>query len=309
MNIKHNTLAVIAGIISSTIFGLSFLFSKMALNTADTFELLSFRFLTAFLAMSALILFKVISVNYKGKNIKGLFLLGLMEPIIYFIFETYGIKFSSSSKAGLMIALIPIGVTILSAYFLKERPSYSQVIFIILSVAGVMLIGIMGSSNSGGGNLLGIILLLGAVLSAAMFSIISRKLSAQFTSMELTYSMMVQAMIFFNAISIIQHIRNKNITEYFKPLTNTTFLISISYLGLLSSVVAYFLTNFTLSKIEAVKSSVLSNISTIISIAAGVLFLKESFHYYHLIGSVMIILGVWGTNYFGIQKAVKKMKH
>jgi len=298
MKNEHKALAVLAGIVSSSIFGLSFLFSKMALSEAGIYELLSFRFLTAFLIMSVLSLLKIIRLDYKGKNIKGLLILGLMEPVIYFIFETYGIKFSSSSIAGLMISLIPIGVVILSAYFLKEKPSVSQTGFIILSVLGVMFIGIMGSSNSGNSSLLGIILLIGAVLSAGMFTIISRRLSKNFTPMELTYSMMAMGAVFFNFVSIVQHLMNNNIKNYFSPLMNTKFLISIGYLGILSSIIAYFLINFTLSKIEASKSSVLSNISTIVSIAAGVIFLKETFQYYHLIGSLMILLGVWGTNHF-----------
>jgi drug/metabolite transporter (DMT)-like permease len=139
MKNEHKALAVLAGVVSSSIFGLSFLFSKMALAEAGIYELLSFRFLTAFLIMSVLALLKIIRLDYKGKNIKGLLILGLMEPVIYFIFETYGIKFSSSSIAGLMISLIPIGVVILSAYFLKEKHSVSQTGFIILSVLGVCL--------------------------------------------------------------------------------------------------------------------------------------------------------------------------
>jgi drug/metabolite transporter (DMT)-like permease len=304
MSNKHNTLPILSGIGAAAIFGLSFLFSKMALNTAGIYELLSFRFLTAFLIMSALIALKIIKVNYKGKDIKGLLLLGLMEPIIYFIFETYGIKFSSSSIAGLMIALIPIGVVILSAYFLKEKPSALQLVFIIMSVLGVMLIGVMGGSGSDGSNLFGILLLLGAVMSAAFFTIISRKLSGDFTPMELTYSMMLLGAVFFNGVSIINHIVNKNLGSYFEPLKNSNFLISIGYLGILSSIIAYFLINFTLSKLEASKSAVVSNLATIVSIIAGVVILREPFYYYHLIGSILIIVGVWGTNNYEIKRVI-----
>ncbi|MCM0647878.1 DMT family transporter [Clostridium swellfunianum] len=309
MKKKHNMLPVLSGIGAATIFGLSFLFSKMALNSAGIFELLSFRFLIAFLIMSSLIVLKLIKVDYTGKNLKGLFLLGLMEPIIYFIFETYGIKYSSSSIAGLMIALIPIGVVILSAYFLKEKPSAVQLIFIIMSVLGVALIGVMGSSSSTGGNLFGIILLLGAVMSAAFFTIISRKLSSDFTPMELTYSMMFLGAVFFNAISIINHISTGSLLSYFAPLKNANFLISIGYLGILSSIVAYFLINFTLSKLEASKSAVVSNLATIVSIIAGVVILKEPFYYYHIVGSILIIVGVWGTNNYEIKRVVDTTTH
>lgn len=299
---KHKALPILSGVITSIIFGLSFLFSKMALAIASPFELLSFRFLTAFLIMSALIVLKIIPINYKDKNIKGLILLGLMQPIVYFIFESYGIMFSSSSQAGLMIALIPICVSIMSTYLLHERPTALQIFYIILSVGGVMFIIIMSGLSSENSTILGTILLLGAVISASIFNILSRKLSLEFTPMELTYSMMGLGTIFFNFVSISNHIINKDIKNYFSPLYNGSFLISIGYLGILSSIIAFFLINYTLSKIEASKSAVLANISTIVSIFAGVIFLKETFKYYHIIGSFMILIGIWGTNYYGIKR-------
>lgn len=298
MKNKTNLLPILSGILTSLIFGLSFLFSKKALNAVDPFTLLSFRFLVAFLIMTILILFKVIKINFKDKNIKSLLFLGLMQPIMYFTFETFGIQFSSSSQAGLMIALIPIFVTILSAYALKEIPSKLQCAFIFLSVSGVIFIVFMNGSSSSGGSLLGVFLLLGAVFSAAVFNILSRKFSKEFTPMELTYAIMVMGAVFFNFISICNHIKSNSLNQYFLPLKNTNFLLSISYLGVLSSLVAFFLINFTLSRIEASKASIFTNLSTIVSIIAGVIILHENFKLYHLIGSVLILLGVWGTNYF-----------
>lgn len=298
MKYKTNTLPILSGIITSSIFGLSFLFSKKALNIVEPFTLLSFRFLTAFLVMSILMFTGGIKINFKGKNMKNLLILGLMQPIIYFIFETFGIQFSSSSQAGLMIALIPIFVTILSAYTLRETPSALQCASILLSVSGVVFIVLMNGSKSSKGSLLGIFLLLGAVISAAVFNILSRKFSKEFSPMELTYAMMAMGTIFFNFISLYNHIRTNTITQYFLPLKSKDFLISIAYLGILSSILAFFLTNFTLSRIEASKSAVFANLSTIVSIIAGVLVLHESFKFYHLIGSILILLGVWGTNYF-----------
>ncbi|MCB2291407.1 DMT family transporter [Clostridium sp. CS001] len=298
MQSKTNILPILSGILTSSIFGLSFLFSKKALNIVEPFTLLSFRFLVAFLIMSMLIFVKVIKVNYKGKNIKNLFFLGLMQPIIYFIFETYGIQFSSSSQAGLMIALIPIVVTILSAYALKETPSKLQCAFIFLSVSGVIFIVLMNGSSSSGGSLLGILLLLGAVLSAAVFNILSRKYSEKFSPMELTYAMMAMGAVFFNFVSILNNIRANTLTQYFSPLKNSDFLISLGYLGILSSIIAFFLINFTLSRIEASKAAIFSNLSTIVSIIAGVILLHENFKLYHFIGSILILVGVWGTNYY-----------
>lgn len=298
MNHKTNTLPILSGILTSLIFGLSFLFSKKALSIVDPFTLLSFRFLLAFLIMTLLIFCKFIKINFKGKNIKNLLFLGLMQPIMYFTFETFGIQFSSSSQAGLMIALIPIFVTILSAYALKESPSKLQCAFIILSVSGVAFIVFMNGSSSSEGSLVGIFLLLGAVFSAAVFNILSRKFSKEFSPLELTYAIMAMGALFFNFVSIYNHIESHTLAQYFSPLKSRNFLISISYLGVLSSLIAFFLINFTLSRIEASKAAIFTNLSTIVSIIAGVVLLNESFKLYHLIGSILILLGVWGTNYF-----------
>ena len=298
MNNKNHTFAYVAAIISSILFGLSFLFSKIALAVASPLALVAFRFLLAFTVMSALIMFKVFKVNFKNKPIKELILLCLAEPVVYFIFETYGIRETSSSIAGLMLSIIPIAVTILGVYFLKEIPSLKRIMFIVVSVSGVAIIGAMSASNNAETSLRGIILLLGAVTCAGLFTIISRKASKHFTPIEITYSMMGSGAVFFNVMWISNLIIHGEITTYFEPLRNSEFLIPVLYLGILSSIVAYLLINYTLSKIEASNTSVFANISTIVSVVAGVVILKETFHLYDFIGSALILIGVWGTNRF-----------
>jgi len=292
MSTKRSALPILAGITASSIFGLSFMFSSVALKIVDTFTLLSFRFLLAFTIMSVLVLTKLIKVDYKNKNLKSLFILGLMQPIIYFIFETYGIKNSSSSIAGVVIALIPITVAVFSAYFLKEKPTPLQWVFIITSVVGVIFIILMSGNSSGSVNIIGFLCLLIAVISATVFNLLSRKLSKEFTPIEITYYMMGLGAITFTLMSIIQHITKGTLAQFFQPLGNKSFVIALLYLGIL-------FINYSLSKLEASKSAILGNFSTIVSIIAGVVFLKEDFRFFHLMGSALILVGVFGTNYIG----------
>ncbi|MFL0250077.1 DMT family transporter [Clostridium neuense] len=293
---QPKVLPYVTAVVSSVIFGLSFLFTKRALRVSAPIELVAFRFFTAFSVMTVLIKVKLIKVGFKNKPIKWLGILAFFEPVMYFIFETYGVKNTSSSISGLMIALIPIAVTILAAYFLKEIPSIKRLIYIIISVSGVVLIVVMDNSNASSSSVTGILLLMGAVISAGFFNIISRKVSRTFTPVEITYFMMGFGALSFNLISIAMHAFNGNLQEYFTPLLSKVFIESIVYLGIISSICAYFLINFSLSKLEASTTSVFSNISTIVSILAGVIFLNEKFYYYHVIGSILILIGVIGVN-------------
>ena len=290
-------LPLLSGLGYSTIFGFSFMFTKNVLAFIKPFHLLAFRFAIAAIFLTLLWLTGVIKLNYKNKNIKILLLLSMTQPVLYFIFETIGINNTTSSEAGLMISLIPVAVTILAVIFLNEKPSKIQLMFIIFSVIGVLFIILMRGAINVKSNHLGMVLLGGAVLSAAFYNVLSRKSSMSFNPLEITFIMMWSGAIVFNFIVIISF--DSNILGYISPLFNLKILIPVTYLGVLSSVLAYFLLNFTLSRIQSFQTAVFTNLITVISIIAGVVFRNEPFYWFQVVGAVMIIIGVWGTNYFG----------
>ena len=92
---KRSTLATLAGLLGYSIFGFSFLFSKLALELTTPFVLLSVRFLTAFLVMNLLVLTGKMKLSLRGKPVRMLLLLGLVQPVVYFICENYGIALTS----------------------------------------------------------------------------------------------------------------------------------------------------------------------------------------------------------------------
>lgn len=293
-----------AGLVMALIFGLSFMFTKQALETLPTTLLLSYRFALAAVLLTILWLVGLINLNYKNKPLKELFLLTFFQPIAYFIFETTGVKLTSSSEAGIMIALIPVVVTIFAAVFLKEKPGKAQFLFILASVLGVVFIVLMSGSTDSSGHFTGILALFGAVLAAGVYNILSRKLSKSFTPVEITFVMMWTGAIVFNLLSTASGIINKDLGRYFTSLNTMHTLIPIMYLGILSSVCAFFMVNYMLSKLPASSSSVFSNLTTVISIIAGVFVRHEAFHWYQVAGGIMIILGVWGTNRYRPQQEV-----
>lgn len=289
-----------SGVTTAGIFGFSFLFSKNALDSLNTFELLFMRFLMAVIAMTLLILIGIIKVNYRGKNIKLLIAVALWQPVLYFIMETWGLKYTTSSEAGVMMAFIPILVTILAGVFLNEKPTKLQSLFILMSVLGVVMIVLMGNETKTGGQLKGIIFLIIAVFSAAMFNIFSRRASRNFTPIEITYFMMCLGLLVFGGVFFINGLRGGNLNLI--PKMGREVWISIFYLGVVSSVIAFLLTNYNLSKLKASQSAVFANLTTVVSVVAGITIRHEPFSLEKVFGTVMIILGVWGTNYFAKNK-------
>jgi drug/metabolite transporter (DMT)-like permease len=298
----------IAGILFASIFGFSFMFSKIILELDSVYispvGLIAYRFLIAFLTFEVLRLFKVVTIKFNKTQFKYLFMVALFQPILYFLLETYGLSLTSSGEAGMMIALIPIFVTILSSLILKEKPTSIQFLFIILSVSGVLFIQFFKSSNGIQVDFIGFLLLLGAVLSAALFNIASRTASKKLKPHELTYSMMFFGAITFNLIYVIELSLTSSINTYVTNILNIDFILPILYLGIVASIGGFFLVNYALSKAPAHITSIYSNLSTVVAVIAGALILRENLYFYHYIGGFMIITGVYGTIYF---RKYKKM--
>lgn len=290
---KKKSLAVLAAFLSNFIFGFSFLFSNMALEYASPSVLLALRFLFAFTIMNVLVLFKAVKINFRGKRLGSVILMGLMQPVIYFYCESYGIKLSSATFAATMIALVPIGAMIYSALFMKEAPTLLQAVFGILSVSGVILL----SGGVGGTTALGTVLLVGAIICAVGFNAVSRKSAEEFTAFERTYIMFAVAGVIFTLFAFFENIGD--LSQLYKPLLNLPFLISILYLGVLSSVVAFILINYANTHLPISRTTVFSNVITVVSIFAGIIILKDTeLNISNILFSIMIIAGVWGVQQF-----------
>lgn len=295
-----------AALLANLIFGFSFIFSKMALDVAHPLLILAVRFTVAFLALNLLMLFKIVKLNFKGKKIGGLIIMSIAQPLTYFIFELYGLKFTSSALSGIIIALVPVGVALFSGLFLGEKPTFWQIVCSIVSLIGVTAVSVI-SNNGSKSHILGIVLLIGAVISACAFNLLSRNCSKEFSPFERTYFMFLVGSVGFNVIAAVA-LKGSYIEGIASAFSSKEFIIAIIYLAIISSVAAFMLYNYSTTKITAICSSSFSNIITVISVLAGVLILKEKFSLLQLILCLPIIAGIWGVNFVGEQKGIKNGK-
>ena len=304
MQLKKYSLGIIAALLANVIFGFSFIFSKTALSVSHPLIILSIRFTLAFIFLNILLLVGNFKLNLKGKPKGKLILMGLSQPLLYFIFELYGLSMVSSALSGVIIALVPVIVIILANLFLKENATTLQTICTLVSIAGIGTISVI--SNDGSDNhFLGIILLFGAVICAAVFNILSRSESASFSSFERTYIMFLIGLIGFNLIAFCV-LKERYFSLIVSSLSTAKFLIPIIYLSLISSVLAFLLYNFSTTQISVIQSSSFSNIITAVTVLAGVIILKESFSFVEYILCAVIILGVWGVNIFTKENSKNK---
>lgn len=290
---------ILAGIISNVLFGLSFIFTKLCLSVTTVSITLAYRFTFAFLTLLAIILIFKIKIKINKKDLPLLIIMAISQPTLYFIFENNGILYSTTSFASIMISVIPIVCILFGNIFLKEKVNYKQVIFAFVAVGGVILSSI-SNWNSGNIEILGIFLLLGAVLTSAIFNTISRKVSTKYSSFERTFMMFLVSMVSFDLIALFENIND--LTKIISPIQNINFILPVLYLGMISSVIAFILVNVANTNLPISQGTIFSCISTVVSVIAGIIILKEDVNLLTIISTIIILIGVYLVQYFSETK-------
>ncbi|MDI9605891.1 MAG: DMT family transporter [Bacteroidota bacterium] len=297
-SVKRERVAYFSLTLMTLIVGFSFIFVKIALRHASPIDLLAHRFSAAFVGIFLYYLIRGKGFpRFERKSVPSLLLLSVFYPILLFLLQTIGLQFTTASEAGIISATAPIFTLILASIFLKERSTIWQIFSFFLSVGGVIFI--MYRNGLGvvtGETLKGDFIILLSVFSIAIYLVLARRATRKHPAMNITFFMTVVACVLFNLLAVTKHVQQNSLSLYFAPFQNGEFLWSILYLGVLSSFLTSFLTNTALSVIPASRASIFNNLSPVITVFAGVLVLGETLRGYHLVGGLMVLLGIIGVN-------------
>lgn len=294
---KKNKLLIgcLCALFCELLFGFSYLFTKQITASFSTLTLLGWRFTVAFILMNFCLVTKLIQIDLKGKNLRPLFAIAIFQPIIYYVSEALGISLTTTSESGSVIACIPITTLIASALILKKKPTKLQTTGVCVTLTGVLAC-VLAKGFEASFNPLGYVMLFLAVISYSLYSVFVEK-AEEFTSLEKTYIMLAFGTVGFNGAALVEHMRAGTLMEFVAlPFRNIDFLIAILYLGIGCSFLAFFLSNLAIAWIGTNRSASFVGISTVVSILAGIIILKESFSVIQIVGTILVIGGVYLAN-------------
>ncbi|MCA1039863.1 EamA family transporter [Bacillus infantis] len=195
--------------------------------------------------------------------------------------------FTSINLMDISIAVIllytsPAFVAVLSYIFLKEKITGRKIIAVCGTVAGCILIAGMG--GSAGLSVIGVVIGLGAGLGYALYSIFGKFALQKYEPFTVTLY------TFLTASAVLLPITRlwEKASLFLKP---EVLFLGLG-LGLLPTVLAYFLYTWGLQKTESSKAAVIAAIEPVVAILLGVALYSESLGFLQLSGSMIIILCV-----------------
>ena len=269
--------------------------AQLVLSTLTPIMLATVRFSIASLIFAPIIVMEYVRGHSpKPKELLKYAVLGFISISIYFVLQYNGVKYAGAGiSALLVVGLIPILTGLTSTILLREKYSTQKIMGTLLGFLGVGLITLPGLllNNVDWLFYVGVAYLLLNALCWAVYSVLSRRLMQQAGSPILVTSYVtVLGTLLLLPMSVTSDwgsIRYLRIEQW----------LSIAYLALVCSCLGYFLWNFALQRLEAVKVTVWQYLEPLVAFMGeatlfGVLPTSTT-----IIGAVAIIAGALLTSW------------
>jgi len=277
---------VIAALVMTFLFGASFVGSKVALNDFTPFELVFLRFLVA-AALFILAARWLKAEPIRREDRLRLLVLCIMEPGIYFYLEAMGLQRTQASTAAVLICTIPVYVLILEVVWLKYRFAPSEAFFILLSIAGIVVLVSSGGAGGLRGRMSGNIFILCGALAAAVYTIMVSGLLRRYSAVTITRAQSFYAILFYLPFF------GFDLVTKGLPHASMRSLIAVLYLGVGCSFFAYLFLNISLTHLKPSVVSTFANLVPVVAAGLAVLILKEHLSWTQAGGAAVVILAVF----------------
>lgn len=285
-------------ILMTVLFGLTFIATKQALTGLGVFQVVFSRHILALIPLTLILWFDKRKFFVARRDRVPFLILTLVEPVGFFVFETFGIRYTSPSMVSIIIATIPVFSMIFAFGILNERANFIVVLGMIISLVGVYLVvSVQEKSSLAPFPLLGNLLVFGAAISAGLYNVLCRKLVQTYSPWTITFYQAVVASVVFFPLAIFdgKSMLGGNI--------NITVAYSILYLSL-GGTIAYYLLNYNLRHLTTYKVAIFANLIPVVTISASWIIYGELFNPQQFVGAAVVILGIYMTYYRKIKKII-----
>ena len=227
---------------------------------------------------------KVIKKNFYPILLMSITSISIFNSVVY-----YSLNFTQVLNGALMISTIPVLIVFISFIFKTEKINFSQVLGLILSITGVLTIItrldftklIHLDLNKGD------LWLLVAMLSWAIYSTMLRthKTDLKYLSF---ISVIVSIGLIFLFPQFLLEINNHQIIRFNFPV----FLIT-TYVVLFAGLGSYVLWNKAVVIVGPNKAGIFLHLMPVFSSFMAIFLLNEKLMNFHIIGAIIIIIGIY----------------
>lgn len=278
--IKLLTVAIIwGGVTPATKIGVLFI---------SPFTLNFLRYSIAFLLLLLIATIRKERLRISRKDLPLILVLGLLGGIISGSLWPFGLLYTTASDAGIIIGAQPAVIVILSAILAKESVSVRTYISAILCFIGIWFIVMQGKFvvEFTKARAFGDLLIIANSFSWALFTVINKFALKKMEAWIVTFYVMLLASLFYFPISIYERCF---VLVAKLPLI---FWLVLFYIAVLGMFVSYQWWISSVGNVGPAKVGIFYSLVPVFSLIFSVIFVGEMITIFHIVGMVLIIIGV-----------------
>ena len=274
----------LAVLIAILFWSSSYIITKYANTTFPPITLGAVRTIVA-----AAILLVIVKITGKLEKVekgdmKYMVLAGVFGVTLYFSLQNMGIAYTTSSAAALISGGYPAIIAIMEFGIYKVAPEKKKAIGLILAIIGVYLLSTSGGGSTASNPLLGNILMLVAGIAWGVYNFVAKNINHKYTPLTITFYQMVFGGIFLIPLTFIE------MDQWMKP--TPVSLISLLFLAIGCSIIAFILYNFGLKGLSASATASMINVMPVVGLILGVAFMGDPLLIKQIVGGAIVLIGV-----------------
>jgi drug/metabolite transporter (DMT)-like permease len=271
------------------LWSLNYVAGKIALRTVDPVTLACFR-----LVLAALVMLPIYFAQpqrkrtpLKASDIWPFTYLGFLGVILNQGLFTVGLNYTTSNHSAVIIAIGPVIVLLLARAFGLEVFTAGKILGMAISFVGVFLLETENGSPANSPFLLGDTITFFGVIGFAAYAVLGKRIVSKYDAVAMNTFNLVASAVLLLPLTIRQaiHLNWKGV--------GLAGWLGMIYMALGSSIAAYTIFYWLLRFMSASRVAVLSYFQPVVVIVLSVLFLNEHPTRNLLIGTALVLVGVY----------------
>jgi len=292
---KSSEIGVVFVLLAVLFWGISFISTKVLLQEYPPVSIAFFRQFIALFPLAGLFLVKKAYFKLRIITVFHMVVGSLFGVVLYFVFENTGMKYISASGASIIVATIPIFTLLIDTLISRKKLALRTLFLILCSWVGVYLvISADGQPEGGADTLKGSLLVFCAMVSWIIYTMVTKRLSTQYSSLQMTS---VQTLL-----SIPLFIPFVWRERFFWHWPSGNAAVHFMFLGIFCSALAYVFFLYGISVLGPALSSSYLNLIPLVTIATGTVFLGERLAPLQYIGAFLILTSLGLISFFKLKR-------
>ena len=292
MNMNRSWKHYFALMISVCLWGSSFIADKIALQSFSPLFLCLIRFM---ISTAVLLVFRLGRKDFRypdPEDMKKIAAAAFLGISVYYAIENIAVNMTSAADASVISAAYPLLTILTGIVFYHFRPSRNQIIGILMACIGVLLLTV--SSSRENSSLIGNLMLVFNGFLWALYNYLTGRISRNCDNFSVTYLQILIGTVCFIPMLFLESFTIGTIT--------LTSVLAVLYLAVCCSLAALLLYNYGLRNTDPATTAALMNLMPVAGVVLSALILKETITIRHILGGVIIIVGVFVSEHKGRKK-------